>query len=222
MKQLAKALGWGLVTVLLLLAAAGSSRLATQRIAALRRYRPPLSASVVHASATFANSGLKRGPDTATVKIVLFTDYRCPSCRQLIPLMDSLVGLHDDIQLIERMFSQSGYVGGERLPQAVYCSQAMGRTAELRARLQRAHVDLEDDQWGSIGMRAGITDTVEFKRCLEGDRFDSLVLADRSAGTSLKIVYPPAMLIDDSLYLSVPLSLQKLDTAIRALKRHRP
>jgi protein-disulfide isomerase len=124
-----------------------------------------------------------------------FSDYECPFCRALEPVLEAVLQRHPDVQLVYRHLPLSVHAFAEDAARASICAERKGRFGEFHRELFR------DTRWESDGnftreaMAVGLVDTAAFRRCLT-DRTTGLRLGrDTTLGNRLKLTGTPVLLI---------------------------
>ncbi|HRX17676.1 MAG TPA: thioredoxin domain-containing protein [Gemmatimonadales bacterium] len=167
---------------------------------------------------SYAAHGQRAGRPDAPVTIVEFSDFQCPFCAALQPILDSIRQQYpDEVALVFRHFPLNQiHPAAQAAAVASECASEAGRFWEYH--------DLMFNEPGQIGaipfdvlaLSAGIVDTAEFNRCRESDGIAARIAEDVSAGERLRIPGTPTVLINDQL-LHGPLDLPRLQQIIRSI-----
>ena len=144
---------------------------------------------------------LHRGGAEA-LQIVVFSDFQCPFCAKLVPVLDSLVTASPTAVSIRfRQFPLEAIHPHARMAaRASLCADQMGRFRELHDAFFLEPAQLGTRPWTVWALQAGITDTAAFKTCLDAPATDSLVAADLAVGAELSLSGTPAILVEDELF----------------------
>ncbi len=156
-----------------------------------------------------AGSWLHRS-DSAVVPIVVFSDFQCPFCARLVPILDSLVRESSAAVSIRyrHLPLETIHPHARTAARATVCADQVGRFRELHDAFFAEPAQLGTRTWAIWARQVGIVDTANFKSCMEDPATDSVVAADIAAGTSLDIRGTPAILVRDELLTGfVPLAV---------------
>lgn len=135
--------------------------------------------------------------------IIIFTDYRCPYCREVPDFLSSLRPVHDLLVVVEPF-----PLGGSRshfLAAAGYCAYASG--AERAADSLLYHYDGEwthESLLPQVSAEVADLDSSAFVDCLASPTLDSLVSERRSLARSLGVRATPSMIFRGRLYTGLP------------------
>ncbi|MDE0221007.1 MAG: DsbA family protein [Spirochaetaceae bacterium] len=137
------------------------------------------------------------GPADAPVTIVEFSDFECPYCARLAPVLDEVKGYYDDtVRVVYRHYPLSGiHPDAWKAAEASLCAHQQGRfwefhdllfadqgalsAADLKAKAERLDLDAES-----------------FGECLDSGRRYDAVLADVRAGDAAGVSGTPAMFVN--------------------------
>lgn len=149
----------------------------------------------------FASRGFVRGPASAPVTIVIFSDFQCPFCRRFAGIVDSLHSSQSDVRIIERHYPLDGlHPEAFQAAIAAECARDQTRYDSMRATLYAQQQLLRDERWGEIGLRAGVPDTNRLVKCIAREDHADLVKLDVAAGHELGVQGTPTIVIADSVY----------------------
>ncbi len=141
-----------------------------------------------------------RGPASAPVEIVEFSDFQCPYCGRVNPTLDRLrKAFGDDIKIIFRDFPLTSihpqaYLAAE----AGECAREQGKFWEFHDRLFANQRALSLDDLKGHAEALGL-DMTAFGACVEGGQAKARVEADLEAGQALGISATPAVFINGRL-----------------------
>ena len=158
--------------------------------------------------------GIKRGPDSARVKVLVFADYTCPACRQHAlqfgPVMrDSLLAT-GKVQEVYYDFPLGG--SGEHkhsflAARAARCANEQGRFWEYHDVLFTRQTEWAygpaqpTDQLIDYGTEAGL-DAKQFASCVRSDKFADAVTASGQLGQQLGVSRTPTIIINGRMPVS--------------------
>ena len=76
--------------------------------------------------------GAVRGGEGASVKIVEFSDFECPYCRSVVPIIEGLLEKYGDkISLEYRHFPLSFHASAQKAAEASECAREQGKFWEM-------------------------------------------------------------------------------------------
>lgn len=137
-----------------------------------------------------------RGPATAPVTIVEFSDFECPYCRKLAPTMDRVVEhFGDRVRLVYRHLPLEGiHANARRAAEASLCADEQGEFWAMHDALFAA-TGLGGDTIDRLAEGLGI-DVDEFRSCLDEGRMSEAVRADIQAAFDLGFSGTPVLFIN--------------------------
>ena len=174
----------------------------------------------------FDTRGHFTGDSSAPVRIVEFSDFQCPACRELhtsiAELQSQLPGLitvryrHYPLTQIHR-YAYDAAVAAE-------CAAEQERFAEFHALLFAAQDSIGKKPWRAYALASGVSDTIAFDRCLRSTHPRVAVDTDTEAARELALSGTPGFLIGDRLIetsVNAAALRRILDKDLKAAKRRR-
>jgi protein-disulfide isomerase len=153
-----------------------------------------------------AEHGSRLGPADAPVALVVFTDYQCPSCakfeerlalvRSRIEEPFAVVVRHAPISRIHPQ-ARAAAIAAE-------CAGVGGRFSAMHEALFRGAADIATENWAALATAAGVTDSVEFSRCMQGDRMLAVIARDSIATAAIEFRGTPTLVTAQTLVPGVP------------------
>lgn len=147
----------------------------------------------------YAAGDERLGSPRAPLRLVVFSDFECPFCRQLSISLDQLVKKRPaEVEVIHRNFPLSAiHPYARRAAIAGECATKQGRFAAFY-RFAFAHQDsLGALDWPRVAKRIGVRDTSLFQECLSNGSVLPTLRADSVAAESLGITGTPMLLVND-------------------------
>jgi protein-disulfide isomerase len=150
----------------------------------------------------WAGSGIRVGPENATMVVATFIDFQCPFCRTFAPVLDSILAEFDGGVALE--FYHFPLQSHEHaLPAAIgaECAERQGRFVQMYHTLYAQSDSLGEKPWGQLAAEAGVQDIPAFESCTElpADEFDrigdGLALAGR-----IGIIGTPTVYVNGTLF----------------------
>jgi len=142
------------------------------------------------------------GPDNAPVKLVLFSDFECPYCRDLSDtLMEIAIDYGDKLQIVFRQFPLTSiHANAQRAAEASLCAHDQGRFWEMHNILFENQRELtEENILAKIKLLE--LDAEKFRECLVSGRRKPEIREDIRAGNAAGADSTPTMFIN-GLYIS--------------------
>ena len=137
-----------------------------------------------------------RGVAGARVEIVEFSDFECPYCRQLLPVLEKLLAKHlPDVRLVWKHFPLPMHQHAGPAAEAAACAGEQGRFWEYAERLFDNQLALERDDLRRYASDVGL-DVPRFVACVASVRHRSTVERDMEAGRRLGVAATPTVFIN--------------------------
>jgi protein-disulfide isomerase len=168
--------------------------------------------------ARFGTGGNRVGPDRATVTLLVFSDYQCPSCLELFTRLEVIRRLYPrDVAVIWRHLPLEGHRLALPAAQASVCASRAGHFEEMHRLLFLKRDSVGIVSWSRLAVLAGIRDTAAFGDCLRSDVTQAQIQADIAAADTLRAVGTPTLLINGRKYIGVPQDLRRI---VQYVRRH--
>ena len=143
-----------------------------------------------------AADGPARGPATAPVTIVEFSDFQCPFCARLIPTLDQVKAKYGDkVRIVFRQFPLPMHPNAEKAAEASLCALEQGKFWELHDYMFKNQQQLAVDALKSKAAELGIKPEA-FNTCLDSGKYASRIQEDIKAGSAVGVSGTPAMFIN--------------------------
>jgi protein-disulfide isomerase len=169
-----------------------------------------------------AAAGTRMGPPTAPVTITEFSDFQCPYCRRLAPVLKELRARYpSEVAVSYRHFPIPRHQHARIAAQASECAAAQGRFEAFHDALFAQVDSIGRLPWGRFARSAGVIDATRFDSCLADSTFKGRIEADIAAGNQLGVTGTPTVLVNQWRLVGAP-TRQALDSLIRLeLSRNR-
>jgi predicted DsbA family dithiol-disulfide isomerase len=139
------------------------------------------------------------GPADAPVTIVEFSDFQCPYCAQLDPILrDVLARYGTKVRLVYRQFPLRMHRDAAKAAEASLCASDQGKFWELHDRLFGDQADLELDRLKAAAAGLGLQ-AEAFSGCLESGKYKSAVAYDIEEGTRNGVSGTPTCFVNGRL-----------------------
>jgi protein-disulfide isomerase len=144
-----------------------------------------------------AASGLVRGPANAPVSIVEFSDFQCPFCGRLEPVLVRVLAKYPtQVRLVYRNYPLPElHPQAEKAAEAALCAREQGKFWEMHDLLFAEQQSLGGDDLKDKARRLGL-DREKFAQCLDSGQMHSAVEVDVKDGDALGIQGTPANFIN--------------------------
>lgn len=164
--------------------------------------RPPANSwTAVPNWHSLTERGYRLGDSASQSTVIVFSDFQCPYCRVFSSVVDSLHNKYPNVQIVERHFPLVGlHDEAFSAALAAECSRDFGRYGEMRHALFAKRGLVEDEEWGSLASKAGISDTAAVVRCVAEKSRAREVNADIAAGERVGVQGTPGVLVDGFLH----------------------
>lgn len=155
---------------------------------------------------SYAEGEMQIGPPNARVTIVEFSDFQCPACGQLYPIIGRVLAKYpNDIRLVYRNFPiERLHPSARGAALASQCAAAQGKFKEYHELLFQHQDSLGMIPWERLAGRASVPNTRDFVACLASPRAASLLRRDSLAGEALHIRGTPTVLVNKWMLNETP------------------
>ncbi len=137
-----------------------------------------------------------KGGAKAAVTIVEFTDFQCPSCAQVQPVLDRLVAEYGGrVRLVVRDYPLSQHAEAFKAAEAAEAARAQGKYWEYAAKLFGNQSALGPDSLKRYATELGL-DRAQFDAALDGARFAAQVRRDLLDGQRVGVNGTPSLFIN--------------------------
>lgn len=157
-----------------------------------------------------------RGVATAPVTIVEFTDFQCPSCAAMHPVLEEVLKSYGNkVRIVVRDFPLAMHVNARKAAEAANAAHAQGKFFEYAALLFKRQDALDVPSLKKYASELGL-DRARFDAALDGGAFAAEVRRDTADGEMYGIDSTPTIFVNGVLLKT--LSAEDLRAAIdRAL-----
>lgn len=137
-----------------------------------------------------------RGPATAPVTIIEFSDYQCPFCARITPTLDKLRATYPDkIRIIFKDFPLPNHPLAPKAAEAAHCAGDQSKYWEMHDRLfanpQALDVTAVKQHATTLGL-----DQAKFTQCLDSSKYGEAIKADMEQGSRLGINSTPTLYVN--------------------------
>ncbi|TMA25275.1 MAG: thioredoxin [Deltaproteobacteria bacterium] len=163
--------------------------------------------------------GPARGPGSAKVTIVEFSDFQCPYCSREAPVIERLMKEYDGkVRLVFRNYPLDIHPLAAKAAEAGACAADQGKFWEMHDKMfsdqQKLAVEDLKNHAKSLGL-----DPVKFNKCLDGGEKKPLIDEDQKAGNEAGVNGTPAFFVN-GIFINGAVPYDQIKQAVeRELKR---
>jgi protein-disulfide isomerase len=137
-----------------------------------------------------------RGPKTAPVRLVEFSDFQCPYCAELQKTLDQVLkAFPKDVQLVYKQYPLNIHPYARQAAAAALFANSQGRFWELHDRLFQNFTAINDQnlrKWiGEVGLSQA-----DFDRALQTGKFEPVIQKDAADGAGAKVLGTPTIFVN--------------------------
>jgi protein-disulfide isomerase len=139
---------------------------------------------------------LARGPVTAPVTIVEYSDFQCPFCKRAQAIVDEVVKSYGDkVRLVYRDYPLQFHPQALPAANAARCAGDQGKYWEYHHNLMSVEGSLMDDDLKKRATDVGL-DATKFNACLEAKPYEQAIMASFEEGSALGVTGTPTFFIN--------------------------
>ena len=140
--------------------------------------------------------GPERGPQTAKVTIVEFSDFECPFCSRARQTVDQVMKKYEGkARLVFRQFPLSFHAHARKAAEAALCADAQGKFWEMHDAMFSDQTKLEVPSLKETAARLGL-DKAKFETCLDKGEETKRLEYDMAAAEKAGVTGTPAFFIN--------------------------
>jgi protein-disulfide isomerase len=137
-----------------------------------------------------------KGGANAQVTIVEFTDFQCPSCAQVQPVLDRLVGEYGGrVRLVARDYPLPQHADAFRAAEAAEAAREQGKYWDYAAKLFGNQTALGVENLKRYATEVGL-DRARFDAALDGSKFSEQVRRDLLDGQKVGVNGTPSLFVN--------------------------
>lgn len=143
-----------------------------------------------------APTAAAKGPATAPVTIVEYSDYQCPFCRRAHPTVERILKEYGDkVRLVYRDYPLNFHPRAVPASVAARCAAEQNKFWEFHTNLMEVNGDLSDADLGKRATDLGL-DMPAYDTCVASKKHEPAIQTDFQAGASVGVTGTPAFFIN--------------------------
>ncbi len=140
--------------------------------------------------------GPSRGPASAPVTIVEFSDFQCPFCSRAEGTVAQVMKAYDGkVRLVYRDFPLPAHDQAEKAAEAAHCADDQGKYWEMHEKLFANQQALEPDKLKGYAKDLKL-DQAKFDKCLDSGEKAKVVEENKKAGEKAGVTGTPAFFVN--------------------------
>ena len=146
-----------------------------------------------------AATGPAKGPETAPITIVEFSDFQCPFCTRVVPTLEQVKENYGDkVRLVFRQFPLGMHPNAPKAAEASLCAREQGKFWEMHDAMFGDQSALAVPQLKVTAAKLGL-DAEKFNQCLDSGKYQDEVATDMEAGAEAGVSGTPAMFVNGQM-----------------------
>lgn len=139
----------------------------------------------------------RKGAASAPVTVALFSDFQCPACKRVNPILEEILGAYGDkVQLAFRQYPLvSIHPQAHKAAEAALCAGDQDKFWPMHDALFARQRELEPAQLKQRAAELGL-DAQRFETCLDGGAHAQTVARDMAAGRDLGLASTPSLFVN--------------------------
>ena len=144
-----------------------------------------------------AAEGPAKGPASAPVTVVEFSDFQCPYCKQVVPTVEQALEKYDGkIRVVFRQYPLTSiHPQAFKAAEASLCAADQNKFWELHDLMFEEQSALDEAALQEKAKRLGL-DEAAFATCLSTGKYTAQVQGDLKAGTAAGVTGTPAFFVN--------------------------
>jgi protein-disulfide isomerase len=137
-----------------------------------------------------------RGPKTAPVRIVEFSDFQCPYCAELQKTIDQVLkAFPKDVQLIYKQYPLNIHQYARQAAAASLAAHSQGKFWELHDRMFQNFTSINDANLRKWATEIGLN-MADFDKALQSGKFEPVIQKDTADGAAAQVMGTPTVFVN--------------------------
>lgn len=137
-----------------------------------------------------------RGAKDGSVMLLEFSDFQCPYCKKVQPIIQELVKKYGDrVAFGYRHYPLVTHTEADESAIAVECAREQDKFVQMHARLFQQQSRQSNNDLHNLAKEVGVSDLDKFKTCLQEDRYRQQLEHDIEVAGSAGVTGAPAFII---------------------------
>jgi len=154
-----------------------------------------------------------KGPDSAPVTIIEFSDFQCPFCSRVNPTLAQVRETYGDkVRIAFRQFPLAIHPNAQKAAEASLCAHDQGKFWQMHDAMFSAQQELAVEQLKAKAASLEL-DSEQFNSCLDSGKYADRVAQDMAAGQAAGVSGTPAMFVNGRL-VSGAVPFEQIKTVI--------
>jgi len=153
----------------------------------------------------YAGEGVLVGDSTAKVKVLVFSDFQCPFCRQFHSVVNGVSQKFEGkVAYVFIHFPLANHPLARPAARAAECAETQGRFGLFADALFAKQDSLGLKSWASYAAEAGVADSAKFAQCVSDSAPISRIDRGRALGETLAVSGTPTVLVNGWRFSNPP------------------
>ncbi|MDI1437238.1 DsbA family protein [Polyangium sorediatum] len=137
-----------------------------------------------------------KGSASAPVTIMVWSDFECPACRRIVPIVERVAAAHeDDVRLVHKFYPLPRHTHAEVAARAAYAAQRQGRYWEMEHALFENQDKLGESMIGEIAEGLGL-DMGKLRADMQSEAATKTIDRDKADADRAGLMGTPFILIN--------------------------
>jgi protein-disulfide isomerase len=162
-----------------------------------------------------------KGPESASVTIVEWSDFQCPFCAQAASLMDQVVGAYpNDVRFVYKNYPLPFHQQAMPAAKAAVAAGKQGKFFEMHDKLFANYKELSDAKFATFAQELGLN-VDQFKKDMAADETAALIAEEMKQAGEVGVRGTPSIFINGKQPQGRSFELYKsmIDEEIKAKKK---
>jgi protein-disulfide isomerase len=156
--------------------------------------RPPEDTDVVYNIDVSLNP--VRGRRDAPVSIIEFSDFQCPYCAGVQPILKKVLETFpNEVRLVFKQYPLNIHQYAQQAAAASLAAQQQGKFWEMHDKIFQNFTDINDENLVAWARELGLK-MEDFERAMQIGQFDAMIRKDMADGAAAKVLGTPTMFVN--------------------------